>query len=282
MPYPNVQLAQSLGFEYNVLQSYLAQLYLRKSLNQIHSMLYNPEKPERTATEEGAPPGHLIDYIQNSLDMRFVPPGFKFKQTDPPAQDILAARLRAKYWGAQVITHRPFIRQIVENNHKILAGEAGPSRLIPEYPDDIVENAIRGMRALVESTRAFHRIGDRRFIITNVFGTAHAQWGNLLTLAAVFRDPSLGSYVDERTLKELFSRTIAFFKIIAQPSSALTVDMHILEGLERLLWPDGAADVHMNSSFSSSAGSGPPNLPPTTPVTGLSDPPGPPFPPGPH
>ena len=32
----------------------------------------------------------------------------------------------------------------------------------------------KGVKALIESTRAFHGVEDKRFIITNVFGTAHA------------------------------------------------------------------------------------------------------------
>ncbi|KAK3933897.1 hypothetical protein QBC46DRAFT_274875, partial [Diplogelasinospora grovesii] len=105
-----------------------------------------------------------------------------------------------------------------------------------DIPEQVIEYAAKGILALIESTRAFHNVEDKRFIITNVFGTAHAQWGNLPTLAAAFKDPILSAYIDENTLKELFSRTIAFFKLIAQPTSALAIDMRILEGLERELW----------------------------------------------
>ncbi|KAK3938266.1 hypothetical protein QBC46DRAFT_365607 [Diplogelasinospora grovesii] len=190
--------------------------------------------------------------------MQFVPPEFTFKHSDPPAQDILSARLRAKYWGAQVITHRPFIRQILEFNHKAtLESFESPLPTYSEFrsdvtvpaigadprtpgdmPQQVIEYAVMGIRALIESIRAFHDVEDKRFIITNVFRTAYAQWGNLLTLAAAFKDPILNAYIDENTLKELFSRTIVFFKLIAQPTSALAIDMRILEGLERELWCD--------------------------------------------
>jgi hypothetical protein len=60
----------------------------------------------------------------------------------------------------------------------------------------------------------------------------------------VFRDPTLRDLINELLLKELFSKTIAFFRIIAHPTSALHVDLRILEGLERELWPMTAnADV---------------------------------------
>jgi len=185
MPYPNISLAKSHGFDDHVLQSYLAQLYLRKSLNQIHNMLYNPEKPDPLQAPTGTPAGNIIDYIQNSLDMRFVPPEFKFKHNDPPADDILAARLRAKYWGAQVITYRPFVRQILEHNFATKAAQSSGDfrndaptapEVIPqgEITNELIENAAKGIRALIESTRPFHNLQDKRFVITNVFGTAHA------------------------------------------------------------------------------------------------------------
>lgn len=62
---------------------------------------------------------------------------------------------------------------------------------------------------------------------------SNSQWGNLLTLAACYRDPILGKFVDENTLRGLFRRTIAFMGTIAQPSSALAIDLRILEGLAK-------------------------------------------------
>jgi hypothetical protein len=180
MPYPNMDLAQPLGFDEHVLESYLAQLYLRKSLNQIHGMLYNPEIPPTDGT---------IHHIQDRLlDMRWVPPQYKFSEEDPPAGDILAARLRAKYWGAQVITYRPYIRGILEFNfnksamahqstmpaheyREVVAPVIGPNNEILPHA---IEYASKGVHGLIESTRAFHGLKEKRFIITNVFGTAHA------------------------------------------------------------------------------------------------------------
>lgn len=188
MPYPNINLAEEAGFDGHVLRSYLAQLYLRKSLNSIHGMLYNPEKPQPLLPTAGAPGGNIIDYIQRSLDMRFVPPEFKFGHNDPPAGDILSARLRAKYWGAQVITYRPFVRQILELNFQKTVGPDSPMPpsdfrsdvsvpvIGPDngIPPEMIEYAVKGVRALIESTRAFHGLKEKRFIITNVFGTSHA------------------------------------------------------------------------------------------------------------
>ncbi len=45
-----------------------------------------------------------------------------------------------------------------------------PANLDPK----ILDYAKKGIKALIESTRSFHGLGDKRPIITNVFGTAHA------------------------------------------------------------------------------------------------------------
>jgi len=55
-------------------------------------------------------------------------------------------------------------------------------------------------------------------------------------LSAVFRDPTLRGFVDADILRDLFSWTIAFLKNIANPTSALYIDLRILEDLERELW----------------------------------------------
>jgi hypothetical protein len=97
----------------------------------------------------------------------------------------------------------------------------------------------------------------------------------------VYKDPTLHKFVAEATLKELFFKTIAFFRITAQPSSALSVDLRILEGLDRELWRKGAgvdmmADFEASPGYSSSTSSShhalhpPPPLPPPPPPQPLN------------
>jgi hypothetical protein len=44
MPGPNLQAASDVdGFDPFVIESYAAQLYLRKHLNQLHNMFYKPD-----------------------------------------------------------------------------------------------------------------------------------------------------------------------------------------------------------------------------------------------
>ncbi|CAG7560487.1 unnamed protein product [Fusarium equiseti] len=264
MPHPNMSLLE--GFNQRILDSYPGQLYLRTHLNSIHRMFYAPEDPAKAGKDKFRNVGVVSDAVSG---MHWVAPSFAFREDDPPADDILAARLRAKYWGAQVITYRPFIRQILQFSHSIKNHASSPNfpsvssefrqdvtapvihpkaRTIGDIDPQVVELAKKGIKALIESTRAFHGLGDKRPIITNIFGTAHAQWGNLLVLSAAFRDPVLHSYVDEELLRTLFHKTIQFLRQSATATSALRTDMHILEGLQRDLF---SYDPRTNSSFSS-------------------------------
>jgi hypothetical protein len=187
MPYLPLGMAQQLEIEDHVMGSYHAQLWLRKRLNEIHSTLYNPNFP--LSHEHG----NVIGAIEAMLDnMTWVPEGFEFSHNDPPAGDILSARLRAKYWGARVITYRPFVRQILQFNFArahpgglpmppsglradISVPSIGPdAQSIEDIPQDVINHAMKGVHALIESTRAFHGLKEKRYIVTNIFGTAHA------------------------------------------------------------------------------------------------------------
>lgn len=79
-----------------------------------------------------------------------------------------------------------------------------------------------------------------------------SQWGNLLVLSAAYKDPVLHQFVDEELLKNLFQRTILFFRQSSTETSSLRMDLYILEGLQRDLFH--APDAHPTSSFSSYSG----------------------------
>ena len=55
------------------------------------------------------------------------------------------------------------------------------------------------------------------------------QWGNVLTLQAAFDNPILKPLIDKKLLKDLYEKTMAFLKLAAQPSSALSIDCKILD-----------------------------------------------------
>ncbi|TFB04271.1 hypothetical protein CCMA1212_003803 [Trichoderma ghanense] len=296
MPQPNMSLLE--GFDQRVVDSYPAQLYLRTHLNSIHRMFYSPDDPSKPEKLKN------VRLVADGVStMRWVPASFRFNETDPPATDILSARLRAKYWGAQMITYRPFVRQILQWSFEVKRHPSSPHvPVMSEYRDGIIapyirpdtktssqldpgiiELARKGIVALIESTKSFHGLGEKRPIITNVFGTAHAQWGNLLVLSAAFKDPVLHKFVNEDLLRSLFHKTIAFLRQSATHTSSLRIDMHILEGLQRDLFP---MDGRTASSFSSNLSHPTPKLPIVTAPHSSSDPniaqPMPPQPPPPH
>ncbi|KAJ2961827.1 hypothetical protein NQ176_g10975 [Zarea fungicola] len=262
IPHPNMSLLE--GFPKPVLDSYLGQLYLRTHLNSIHRMFYAPEDPTKGGRSSDIPFKN-VDFVSDAVSgMKWVGPSFAFKEDDPPASDILSARLRAKYWGAQVLTYRPFLRQMLQfsyvKNHpttgqppssefraEVEAPRIDPqARNVADLDPHILVLAQKAIKALIESTRAFHGLGDKRPIITSVFGTAHAQWGNLLVLSAAFKDPIMHEYVNEELLRHLFQKTIAFLRQSATATSSLRIDMHILEGLQKDLFN---IDSRSNSGY---------------------------------
>ncbi|TQV90156.1 C6 finger domain-containing protein [Cordyceps javanica] len=251
IPHPNMSLLE--GFPKAVLDSYLGQLYLRTHLNCIHRIFYAPDDPKKGSLAETLfqNVGSISDAVSG---MEWVPPSFAFKEDDPPASDILSARLRAKYWDAQVLTYRSFLGQVLQLSYvrkhpttgqpplsefcaEVEAARIDPqARNVQDLDPHILDLARKAIKALIESTRAFHGLGDERPIITNVFGTAHAQWGNLLVLSAAFKDPIMHDCVDEKILRRLFQKTITFLRQSAAANSSLRIDMHILEGLQQDFW----------------------------------------------
>ncbi|KAI6565963.1 hypothetical protein MCOR04_008880 [Pyricularia oryzae] len=108
----------------------------------------------------------------------------------------------------------------------------------PLDPKDktVLEIAKRGINALIYSTKAFHSLSERRYIVTNIFGTAQAQWGNLITLAAVYRCRHLSHFVDFEELKSLFDKTIQFLEVVSHRSNAFEVNKKTLAGLRDSLF----------------------------------------------
>jgi len=206
MPNPNLEAAANEGIDPIVLRNYSAQLFMRKHLNQLHNMFYKPDNGTSichsivltlTSVKDsqfpsvfaGREPSHFltIGAVESNLEtMR------DWSDTDPPARDILTARLRAKFYGAQVITYRNFVLKILE--HSASKSQNSGQRISTDFrtgisgvpsinknatrPEEIDPQALNYarncIRALIKSTTAFHGLGDGRLIVTNVWGTAHA------------------------------------------------------------------------------------------------------------
>jgi len=127
-----------------------------------------------------------------------------WEENDKPATDILEARLRAKYYGANVITYRPFVLKILNRQYP---RESETEEQREQYPSDfkagidapgidsgathvdqidpkVLKYAELCIRALIKSTTAFWGLGDPgkdRIIVTNIWGTAHAYVSNPLS-----------------------------------------------------------------------------------------------------
>jgi hypothetical protein len=182
VPFPNITFcSENLGLNERVMMSYLGQLWLRKScLNAVHKSFYNPNEPSPADTYPPGPQAlQKVAEFERLLDPKTsLPTGFKFERDDAPSEDILAARLRAKWWGANVIIYRPFVKQVLDINQRRLSGGVTAEQIEADtsiHPQ-VLDWASKGIHALKESTKAFHAHSKvhKRFIITNVFGTAHA------------------------------------------------------------------------------------------------------------
>lgn len=106
MPYPNMHLLE--GFNKRICDGYLAQLFLRKQLNDIYRKISTPKS---SAVARHKQPGDLGGMLNAISELRWALPRFAYESNT--RNDIPAARVRAKYWGAQVVVYRPFIQQIL-------------------------------------------------------------------------------------------------------------------------------------------------------------------------
>lgn len=204
-----------------------------------------------------------------------LPQDLQWEDTEPPARYINDARLRGKFYGAQYIIHRPFLHaaldfdfstsdvqspnhESVDQHQPVLspdaqAGIMGPPKPVsdPGYHRraETITFAVKCIRAAEESTVAFDGILDhRRLVVTNIMGTAHAQFGNMLVLSAAYKSKTLGQYVERGKLSHLFDRTIKMLGDLSPISQTLAKDCVILQGLRKVVFEGGDT---LASSFSS-------------------------------
>ena len=236
MPFPSFAGAE--GSEVLESQYYYAQTGLRKLLNRAHTYLYKtPHKGKEvprcirrpasrswneansSALDPNAPANtwSVRDLKELSGQLKgwrtTLPMELRWDDEDPPPVGINAARLRAKYWGAQYVIHRPFLHRVIhppefDGVTKVVPPPTAPSGISsssqsPLAPgqvdlqgppamtaplgtadhhsasgliDEWILEACRNcIHAAFKSTQAFHGIPEHhRPIVTNIFGTAHA------------------------------------------------------------------------------------------------------------
>ncbi|KAH0563168.1 hypothetical protein GP486_002265 [Trichoglossum hirsutum] len=243
---------------------YLAQISLRKLLNRVHSELYKKnEDSKRTVTETASE----LDW-QLGRWRRVLPQQLRWDDDESPPSDIDAARLRANYYGARYLIHRPFVHHALhylttrgtyqalpKDAFAQLAGRqskrSSPTNLAalpakaafeptgrrqsetdiaplgPVYKP-VIDACKSCIGAAIQSIKAFHGVRGRP-IVTNIFGTAHAQFGNLLVLQAAYRSPLLRSLVHPDDLKYLMEEAIQLFEKLSPISPTLRIDAAILK-----------------------------------------------------
>ncbi|KAI1979758.1 hypothetical protein LOZ53_006733 [Ophidiomyces ophidiicola] len=114
------------------------------------------------------------------------------------------------------------------------------------------------IEAAMQSTIAFDNV-EGRPIVTNIFGTAHAQFGNILVLAATYTS-RFSNFVDRERLRQLIDRTIKFLLQARNISPSLLKDAHILTQIRYKLFDQQATNNSTNTnaaanhSFSSNDG----------------------------
>jgi hypothetical protein len=176
--------------EGNILLYYTAQMFLRKRLNQVHKEMYGDQcmnLPLGQVKEMLSGHESVLTYWRETL-----PPNLRWNDNDPPATDILAARLRAKYWGARYIVNRPFLDYAlhimplakdgltIESVAKDCNGNPRDKAEIHLFKaiknmgeKEIWTASKRCIQAAMQSTVALDGVPER-LIITNIHGTAHA------------------------------------------------------------------------------------------------------------
>ncbi|CAI7640529.1 unnamed protein product [Penicillium glandicola] len=250
---------------------YSAQIHLRKVLNRVHTDLYKVEKQGQTRWSST-----VQEALSLNLDLwrKSLPQSMQWEETDPPANEINAARMRAKYYGARYIIHRPLLYHALHYGHtgarigpvgqslvdSPTSTQLSPSMLhsasrapnmarmssdmgsmpaavstdwqppkvrLHELPKKLKTACDICISSAIKSTEAFDGVGGHRLVVTNIFGTAHAQFGNMLVLSATYMS-SLKELVEEDQLDRLLSRTIGFLVQSENISPTLRADARIL------------------------------------------------------
>ncbi|KAM5435681.1 hypothetical protein McanMca71_006316 [Microsporum canis] len=106
--------------------------------------------------------------------------------------------------------------------------------LLSDLEPKVFDACMVCINAAMNSTVAFDGV-EGRPIVTNIFGTAHAQFGNMLVLSATYTS-QLSALVDGEKLYALLNRTIKFLLQSKHISPTLRKDAEILTLIRRKLF----------------------------------------------
>jgi hypothetical protein len=196
-----------------ILRYYSSQVQLRRTLNDVHYNLYEDRHTSNGATPEEIkePPFGMMRTLDDNLEnWRNLLNDWNWDDNDHMSSDINVARMRAKYYGAKYIIHRPALQYALafcsgtgsssttgsqrsespttSPSHQpqpVLHGEAlslsarrqsktrSPTPAVERLDPRARKGAETCIWAAIRSTTAFDRVPGR-IIITNMFCTAHA------------------------------------------------------------------------------------------------------------
>lgn len=185
------QPGEIFGANYMTMILYSAQITLRKILNRTHTDLYRVAKKQKHKLPAEKKDVHSILSLTLEQWRACLPNELRWKDDDPPAEDINVARLRAKYYGARYIIHRPVLYHYLEmfpppgkqdpwsspadsqSNRKTFSVGANETPF-SQMPLDNQKACKTCVESAISSTKAFDGVKGGRPVVTNIFGTAHA------------------------------------------------------------------------------------------------------------
>ncbi|KAF2402514.1 hypothetical protein EJ06DRAFT_343294 [Trichodelitschia bisporula] len=195
-----------------------------------------------------------------------LPIHLQWRDGDKPPNNLQEARLRAKYYGAAYIILRPFLYHALDNMSDATLdpnqwlqkrprepspppvskdGELQGVKQLPKLSalrkEDLVNSSELADTVLwccqkcidfaTYSTIAFDGLTDdmkKRPKVTNIHGTATAQFGNVLVLTNAYKS-WLRPFVPRDTLISLLRRTIKLHRHLAPLSSLFNIHVSVLE-----------------------------------------------------
>lgn len=173
----------------SILMFYNAQLWMQLRLSDVRRHLYAPDRHNRSPSDM-----QEMQRLDNMLSSwrACLPVGLAWHDDDPQPSGILAARLRATYWEALYLIHRPVLDYALHIMPNIALGSTVESVARDGYgnPRDeadvhlfetleqldtcvIWRASKRCVDACMKSVVAFDNVPGR-LIVTNIRGTAHA------------------------------------------------------------------------------------------------------------
>ncbi|KAJ5673891.1 hypothetical protein N7462_009330 [Penicillium macrosclerotiorum] len=210
-----------------IMPFYSAQVHLYGTLQRVYQDFYRDASYDKITWSSMAQEGHSM-----SLDLwrMGLPDIIKWDDTDPPATDINAARMRATYYSTMYIIRRPLLYSIL--HYEKLGPHFGsdnwtpPNGSLRELPEKLHHACRVCIESAILNTEAFDGI-EGRLLIPNIFSLAHTQFGNMLVLSATYTS-SLSELIERDVLRRLLKRTIQFLLRNGNNSPALQADAQIL------------------------------------------------------